>query len=105
MRAMFDITDSGTESDTSNVLKEMREERSSVEPVNIEQYMLGYNILIPHLPPSAVANFQDRRDQWTQHGQSLTRWHFVPRLVTLIPAKTDCPVDPDRLDDRRRTYG
>eukprot|EP00959_Pyramimonas_sp_CCMP1952_P004747 99618-Pyramimonas_sp.AAC.1 len=32
MRAMFDITDSGSESDTSNLVKEMREERSSVEP-------------------------------------------------------------------------
>eukprot|EP00959_Pyramimonas_sp_CCMP1952_P298926 6252552-Pyramimonas_sp.AAC.1 len=32
MRAMFDITDSGSESDTSNLSKAMREERSSVEP-------------------------------------------------------------------------
>eukprot|EP00959_Pyramimonas_sp_CCMP1952_P354582 7427586-Pyramimonas_sp.AAC.1 len=82
----------------------MREERSSVEPVNIEQDMFGYNLLHPHLPPAAVSNFQDRRDQWTQHGQSLKRWDFVPRLVTFIPANTDCPVDPDRLDDRRRIY-
>eukprot|EP00959_Pyramimonas_sp_CCMP1952_P420459 8807302-Pyramimonas_sp.AAC.1 len=69
MRAMFDITDSGTESDTSDLLKEMCEERSSVEPVNIEQDMLGYNLLLPRLPPAAVANFQDRRDQWTHRGQ------------------------------------
>eukprot|EP00959_Pyramimonas_sp_CCMP1952_P175082 3658717-Pyramimonas_sp.AAC.1 len=82
----------------------MREERSNVEPVNVEQDMLGYNLLLPHLPPAAVANFQERRDQWTQQGQSLKRWHFVPRLVTFIPANADCPVDPDILDDRRRTY-
>eukprot|EP00959_Pyramimonas_sp_CCMP1952_P060457 1263068-Pyramimonas_sp.AAC.1 len=82
MRAMFAITDSGTESDTSNLLKEMVAERSSGEPVNIEQDMLGYNLILPHLPPAAVANFQDRREQWTQRGQSRKRWHFVPRLVT-----------------------
>eukprot|EP00959_Pyramimonas_sp_CCMP1952_P104819 2190902-Pyramimonas_sp.AAC.1 len=82
----------------------MCKERSSVEPVNIEQDMLGYNLLLPHLPAAAVANFQERRDQWTQHGQSLKRWHFVPRLVTFTPANADCPVDPDRLDDRRRIY-
>eukprot|EP00959_Pyramimonas_sp_CCMP1952_P281604 5886049-Pyramimonas_sp.AAC.1 len=106
MRAMFDITDSGSESDTSNPSKAMCEERSSAEPVNAEQAedVLGYNLLPPHLPPAAVANFQGRRDQWTQRGQSLKRWHFVPRLVTFTPANTDCPVDPDRLDDRRRTY-
>eukprot|EP00959_Pyramimonas_sp_CCMP1952_P226271 4731076-Pyramimonas_sp.AAC.1 len=63
---MFDITDSGTESDTSNLLEEMCEERSSVEPANIEQDILGCNLLLPHLPPAAVADFQDRRDQWTQ---------------------------------------
>eukprot|EP00959_Pyramimonas_sp_CCMP1952_P334513 7005457-Pyramimonas_sp.AAC.1 len=82
----------------------MCKEQSSVEPVNIEQDMLGYNLLLPHRPPAAVANFQDGRDQWTQRGQSLKRWHFVPRLVTFIPANTDCPIDPDWLDDRRRTY-
>eukprot|EP00959_Pyramimonas_sp_CCMP1952_P023204 488184-Pyramimonas_sp.AAC.1 len=41
---------------------------------------------------------------WTQRGQSLKRWHFVLRLVTFMPVSTDCPIDPDRLDDRRRTY-
>eukprot|EP00959_Pyramimonas_sp_CCMP1952_P053788 1125241-Pyramimonas_sp.AAC.1 len=106
MRAMFDITDSGTESDTPNLSKGMREERSSAVPVYIEQEedMLGYNFLLPHLPPAAVANFHDRRDQWTQHGQSLKRWHVVPIFVTFIPANTDCPVDPDRLGHRRRTH-
>eukprot|EP00959_Pyramimonas_sp_CCMP1952_P264617 5532728-Pyramimonas_sp.AAC.1 len=68
-RAMFDITDSGTESNTSNLAKEMCEERSSVEPVNVKQDMLGYNLHLPRLPPAAAANFQDRRDQWTQRGQ------------------------------------
>eukprot|EP00959_Pyramimonas_sp_CCMP1952_P353658 7409544-Pyramimonas_sp.AAC.1 len=69
MRAMFDITDSEPESDTSNSVKEMREERLNVEPVEFEQDMLGYNLLPPHLPPAAVANFQDRKDQWTRCGQ------------------------------------
>eukprot|EP00959_Pyramimonas_sp_CCMP1952_P407965 8549573-Pyramimonas_sp.AAC.1 len=41
---------------------------------------------------------------WTQQGQSLKRWHFVPRLVTFMPVNSDCPIDPERLDDRRRTY-
>eukprot|EP00959_Pyramimonas_sp_CCMP1952_P158354 3311730-Pyramimonas_sp.AAC.1 len=95
MRAMFDITDSESESGTSNLVKEMREERSNVEPVDVEQDMLGYNLLLPHLPPAAVANFLDRKDPWTRRGQSLKRWLFVPRLVTFIPANTDCPVDPD----------
>eukprot|EP00959_Pyramimonas_sp_CCMP1952_P040623 849419-Pyramimonas_sp.AAC.1 len=106
MREMFDIADSGSETDTSNLSKAMRDERSSVEPVNTEQAgdLLGYNLLLPHLPPAAAANGQHRRDQWTQQGQSLKRWHFVPRLVTFTPANTDCPVDPDSLEDRRRTY-
>eukprot|EP00959_Pyramimonas_sp_CCMP1952_P353659 7409545-Pyramimonas_sp.AAC.1 len=91
MRAMFDITDSESESDTSNLVNEMREKRSNVEPVVVEQDMLGYNLILPHLPLAAVANFQDRKDQWTRRGQSLKRWHFVPRLVAFIPANTDCP--------------
>eukprot|EP00959_Pyramimonas_sp_CCMP1952_P271283 5671458-Pyramimonas_sp.AAC.1 len=66
--------------------------------------MPGYNLLLPHIPPAAVANFQGRTDMWTQRGQRLKRWHFVPRLAAFMPASTDCPIDPDRLDDRRRTY-
>eukprot|EP00959_Pyramimonas_sp_CCMP1952_P289888 6062832-Pyramimonas_sp.AAC.1 len=81
MRATFGITDSEPESNTSNLAKGMREERSDVEPVDVEQAMLGYNLLLPRLPPAAAANFQDRKDQWTQRGQSLKRWRFVPRLV------------------------
>eukprot|EP00959_Pyramimonas_sp_CCMP1952_P021315 449555-Pyramimonas_sp.AAC.1 len=101
MRAMFDITDSESESDTPNLAKEMREERSNVEPVNVGQDMFGYIILLPRLPPAVVANLQDRKDQWTRHGQSLKRWHFVPRHVTFIRANTDCPVESDRLDVKR----
>eukprot|EP00959_Pyramimonas_sp_CCMP1952_P316333 6621132-Pyramimonas_sp.AAC.1 len=100
---MFDLTESESESDTSDLSKATREEQSSFEPPNTEQEedTLGYNLMIPHLPPAAAANFQNRRDHWAQHGQSLKRWHFVSTLVTFTPANTDCPVDPDRLDDRR----
>eukprot|EP00959_Pyramimonas_sp_CCMP1952_P346786 7263431-Pyramimonas_sp.AAC.1 len=55
----------------------------------------------PHLPPAAAASFPDRKDTWTQQGQSLKRWHFVPRLVTFMPVTSDCPIGPERLDDRR----
>eukprot|EP00959_Pyramimonas_sp_CCMP1952_P271779 5682789-Pyramimonas_sp.AAC.1 len=76
MKAMFYICDSESESDTSNLVKEMRKDRSNVEPVNIEHYMLERNLLLTHLPPAAVADFQDRKDQWTRRGQSLERWRF-----------------------------
>eukprot|EP00959_Pyramimonas_sp_CCMP1952_P334620 7007369-Pyramimonas_sp.AAC.1 len=39
-----------------------------------------------------------------RQGQSLTRYHYVPRLVTFMPAIGDCPVELDKLDDERRTY-
>eukprot|EP00959_Pyramimonas_sp_CCMP1952_P027332 574545-Pyramimonas_sp.AAC.1 len=68
---MFDLTESESESDTSDLSGAMCDEQSSFEPVNTEQEedALGYNLIIPHLPPAAAANFQNKRDHWTQHGQ------------------------------------
>eukprot|EP00959_Pyramimonas_sp_CCMP1952_P089374 1869552-Pyramimonas_sp.AAC.1 len=101
---MFDMTDSGTESDTSILPKELCEGYSSNEPARDMEEIPGHNLLLPHLPPAAVASFLDRKDTWTQQGQNLKRWHFIPRLVTFMPVTSDCPIDPERLDDRRRTY-
>eukprot|EP00959_Pyramimonas_sp_CCMP1952_P298031 6234375-Pyramimonas_sp.AAC.1 len=103
MKGMFGMTDSGTESDTSVLSKEVREEHSCNEPARHSEEMPGHDLLLPHIPPAAVASFQDRTDMWTQQGQSLKSLHFVPRLVTFMPANSDCPIGPERLDDRRRT--
>eukprot|EP00959_Pyramimonas_sp_CCMP1952_P332810 6969220-Pyramimonas_sp.AAC.1 len=87
MRAMFDLTESESESDTSD---------------------LPSNVVTSHNPsqltPSKKNARLNKKDHWTQHGQSLRRWHFVPRLVALTPVTIDCPVDPGRLADQRRTY-
>eukprot|EP00959_Pyramimonas_sp_CCMP1952_P055079 1151316-Pyramimonas_sp.AAC.1 len=64
----------------------MCREPSNKEPAkHREEETPGYNLLLPHLPPAAVANFQDKTDAWTQCRQSLERWHFVPSLVTFMP--------------------
>eukprot|EP00959_Pyramimonas_sp_CCMP1952_P371688 7783302-Pyramimonas_sp.AAC.1 len=91
MKAMFDMADSGTESDTS------------ILPMDTED-IPDHNLLLPHHPPAAVASFLDKKDTWTQQGQSLKRWHFVPRLVSPMQVIGDCPIDPEKLNDRRRTY-
>eukprot|EP00959_Pyramimonas_sp_CCMP1952_P380683 7975821-Pyramimonas_sp.AAC.1 len=104
---MFDLTESESESEASDPSKAMCDEQPRFEPVNTEQeeYTLVYKPFLLHLPPAAAAaNCQNRRGHWTQRGQSLKRWHFVPILVTLTPVNTDCPVDPDKLGDRRGTY-
>eukprot|EP00959_Pyramimonas_sp_CCMP1952_P257580 5381817-Pyramimonas_sp.AAC.1 len=72
MKAMFDMTDSGSESYTS------------ILPRNTED-IPGHNLFLPRPPPAAVASFLGKKDTWTQRGQSLKRWHFVPRLVTFMP--------------------
>eukprot|EP00959_Pyramimonas_sp_CCMP1952_P460420 9479817-Pyramimonas_sp.AAC.1 len=83
-----------------------RDLQAQAEPARAEQEedTLGYNLLLPHLPLAAAANCQNKKDHWTQRGKRLRRWHFAPRLVALTPVNTDCPVDPDRLADQRRTY-
>eukprot|EP00959_Pyramimonas_sp_CCMP1952_P457176 9474441-Pyramimonas_sp.AAC.1 len=109
MRVMFDLTDL-TESESESVASALSrvncDAQSQPEPVNTEQEedTFGYNLLLPHLSPAAAANFQNKKDPWTQRGKSLRRWHFVSRLVTFTPISTHCPVDPDRLADQRRTY-
>eukprot|EP00959_Pyramimonas_sp_CCMP1952_P069638 1453757-Pyramimonas_sp.AAC.1 len=106
MGAMFDLTESQIEFDASDLSRMRCDEQSQPEPVNPEQEedALGYNLLIPNLPPAAADNFQKKKGHLTQRGNSLRRWHFVPRLVTLTSVNTYCPVDPDRLADQRRTY-
>eukprot|EP00959_Pyramimonas_sp_CCMP1952_P120411 2517939-Pyramimonas_sp.AAC.1 len=71
MRGMFYLTESESESDTSDLSRATSDEQSRSEPVNTEQEedTLGYNLIIPHLPPAAAANFQNRTDHWTHHGQ------------------------------------
>eukprot|EP00959_Pyramimonas_sp_CCMP1952_P276019 5769506-Pyramimonas_sp.AAC.1 len=49
MKAMFDMTDSGTESDTSILPREA-------------EYIPDHDLLIPHPPPAAAANFLDKKD-------------------------------------------
>eukprot|EP00959_Pyramimonas_sp_CCMP1952_P438817 9186928-Pyramimonas_sp.AAC.1 len=66
--------------------------------------VLNRNHPLPNPQPAAAANFSDKRDEWVRQGQSLKRWHYVPRLVAFMPAIGDCPVDLDKLDDTRRTY-
>eukprot|EP00959_Pyramimonas_sp_CCMP1952_P270129 5646998-Pyramimonas_sp.AAC.1 len=56
MKAMFDMTDSGTESDTL------------ILPRDTED-IPDHNLLLPHAPPAAVASFLDKKDTWTQQGQ------------------------------------
>eukprot|EP00959_Pyramimonas_sp_CCMP1952_P356510 7465890-Pyramimonas_sp.AAC.1 len=87
---MFDMTDSENESDTSMLPKNMED-------------ILTNNRFLPHPPPAAAASYPDKKDTWIQQGQSVKRWHSVPRLVTFMPAIGDCPVGPEKLDDRRRT--
>eukprot|EP00959_Pyramimonas_sp_CCMP1952_P195765 4093004-Pyramimonas_sp.AAC.1 len=79
---MFDMTDSETESDTS------------ILPSDTE-YTPDYNLLLPHPPPAAAASFLGKKDTWTQQGQSLKRWIFVPRFVAFTPAIGECPIDPE----------
>eukprot|EP00959_Pyramimonas_sp_CCMP1952_P160947 3365548-Pyramimonas_sp.AAC.1 len=91
LKAMFGISDSKSEPE------------SSMMPGDIEDVPNGDRPL--HNPRSAAAaNFSDRRDEWMRQGQSLKRYHYVPRLVTFMPAIGDCPVELDKSDDKRRTY-
>eukprot|EP00959_Pyramimonas_sp_CCMP1952_P193764 4051646-Pyramimonas_sp.AAC.1 len=73
MRAMFDLTESESESDASDLSRMECDVQSQPEPARTEQEedMLGYNLLLPHLPPAAAANFQSKKDHVTQHGKSL----------------------------------
>eukprot|EP00959_Pyramimonas_sp_CCMP1952_P060426 1262224-Pyramimonas_sp.AAC.1 len=50
-----------------------------------------------------AANVSDKRDAWERQGQSLKRCHYVPRLVTFMPAVGHCLVELNKLDDKRRT--
>eukprot|EP00959_Pyramimonas_sp_CCMP1952_P394259 8260865-Pyramimonas_sp.AAC.1 len=76
---------------------------SSMKPEDIENVSNRDRPL--HKPHSAVAaNYSDKRDEWMRQGQSSKRYHYIPRLVTFMPAIGDCPVEADMLDDYRRTY-
>eukprot|EP00959_Pyramimonas_sp_CCMP1952_P425275 8908179-Pyramimonas_sp.AAC.1 len=70
---MLDITDSENESDTSMM------------PENMED-ILNKNHPLPNPQSAAAANFSNKKDAWVRQGQSLKRWHSVPRLVTFMPA-------------------
>eukprot|EP00959_Pyramimonas_sp_CCMP1952_P072848 1522453-Pyramimonas_sp.AAC.1 len=85
---MFDITDSESEPDTSMM------------PENMED-CLNNHYPLPNPQSAAAANFSDNQDARARQGQSLKRWHSVPRLVTFMPAIGDCPVDLEKLDDKR----
>eukprot|EP00959_Pyramimonas_sp_CCMP1952_P030846 646673-Pyramimonas_sp.AAC.1 len=83
MRTMFDMADRENESDTSTLPKIMGN-------------ILNNNRFLPHPPPAAAASYLNKKDTCIQQGQSLKRWHSVPRLVTFMPAIDDCPVDLEK---------
>eukprot|EP00959_Pyramimonas_sp_CCMP1952_P006079 127258-Pyramimonas_sp.AAC.1 len=88
---MFGISDSESESEPSMRLENMEVVSNEHRP-----------LCNPH--SAVAADFSDKRDEWKRQGQSLTRYHYVPRLVTFMPTIGECPVELDKLDDKRRTY-
>eukprot|EP00959_Pyramimonas_sp_CCMP1952_P224724 4699121-Pyramimonas_sp.AAC.1 len=72
-------------------------------PENLEDVLIK-NHPLPNPQSAAAATFSDKRGEWARQGQSLKRWHSVPRLVTFMPAIGDCPADLEKFDDKRRTY-
>eukprot|EP00959_Pyramimonas_sp_CCMP1952_P394867 8273557-Pyramimonas_sp.AAC.2 len=72
-------------------------------PKNMED-ISNHNLLLSHPHPAAAASSPGKKDTWAKQGQSLKRWHSAPRLATFMPSISDCPVDPEKLDDRRHTY-